>query len=175
MPPFREVWLHTEVDLSLCTASLLVAVHIEDISLVVLKEPYPWKTLRNHIELLRSEVICSSWTTCTWKTSLTSESWSCHSCASWTSTRRTSGSGSGCRWSCRSNAYCNYCCDDKKLFHSEKIRDKKKIRSSWYSQREHQWKHYMNFHVFLSLNLMTYRSPYFMYSFLVLKSTMYIA
>lgn len=51
--------------------------------------------------------------------------------------------------------------------------NKRRIRSSWCPQKEHQWKHYRNFPVFLSLYLTTYRSQYLIYSFFVLKMNIY--
>lgn len=58
--PLDEGFLESEVDRALCSADLLVLVHIEDISSEIVDSPYPWETLRIEVVCLRSEVIRSS-------------------------------------------------------------------------------------------------------------------
>lgn len=51
-------FLESKIYCALCSADLLVLIHIEDISSEIVDSPYPWKTLRIEIIWLRSEVIC---------------------------------------------------------------------------------------------------------------------
>lgn len=58
-PPY-EGFLESEVDRALCSADLLVLVHIEDVSSEIVDSPYPRIARGVHIICLRGEVICAS-------------------------------------------------------------------------------------------------------------------
>lgn len=76
-------WLHSKIDESLSSACILVFVHREYISLVVFSKPHPREALRNDLILLSRHIESTSWSTSTWKTSLTSQSWSSCCTCSW--------------------------------------------------------------------------------------------
>lgn len=75
-------WLHSKINESFCTTLLLVFVHIEYVSLVVVKKPNIWEALRNKIILLSCHIESTSWSTSTWKTIVAVNSWSsCSRCS----------------------------------------------------------------------------------------------